>query len=122
MLKKVQQSKAKAERRQPVVKTASEKLAELRAFKARNTKGAIAEARRLELGELAYSKPSEHATGMNYGIDARKQRKVDKPAANKYSKPSDFGTRTATWGSKTDASVNSYFRNKRGDNMPRDIK
>lgn len=119
MLTKVQRSKEAAQRRTPVVKSAAEKLAELRAFKARSTKMAIAEARRLELGKLAYSKPSDHETGMNYGLDARKARKQMLSPANKVRKESDFGTRTATFGTKTDAGINAYYRNKRSDNMPK---
>ncbi|CUH74576.1 hypothetical protein AXI70_gp01 [Cronobacter phage Dev-CD-23823] len=119
MLNKVKQSKLKAESRKPVVKTAAEKIAELREYKRRGTRNATKEARRLKLGDLAYSKPSDHETGFNYGTDARKQRKQDKPAANKVKKESGFRPQTATWGSKTDATINSYFRNKRGDNMPK---
>lgn len=123
MLKKVQQAAAKqaarlarqAELKRPALADA---LA-TQQCKQGSTKAGIAEARRINLGDTAYSKPSEHATGFNYGIDARKARKQDKPAAAKYKKESDFGTRTATYGSKTDAGINSYFRNKRGDNLPR---
>lgn len=84
--------------------------------KAGSSKAGKAEARRMELGKLAYSKT---VNGMNYAVDARKQRKQDKPAAAKYTKQTDFGTRTATYGSKTDATVNSYRRAKSGDNLPR---
>lgn len=119
MLNKVMQSKLKAESRKPVVKTASEKLKELREYKRRGTRNATKEARRLKLGDLAYSKPSDHDTGMNYGIDARKARKQNLTPANKVKKDSDFGSRTATFGSKTDQTINSYYRNKRGDNMPK---
>lgn len=119
MLNKVKRSKAKAESRIVREKTAAEKLEEIRAYKRRGTRNATKEARRLELGDMAYSKPSDHDTGFNYGIDARKARKQNLMPANKVKKDSDFGSKTATWGSKTDATINSYYRNKRGDNMPR---
>lgn len=119
MLNKVKASKLKAESRTMPVRTAAEKIAELRALKGKRTKNARKEQRRIELGDLAYSKPSDHASGMNYGVDARKARKQLLTPANKVKKESDFGTRTATFGSKTDAGINSYYRNKRGDNMPR---
>lgn len=119
MLNKVKQSALAAQRYTKPEKSAAEKLASLRKYKARGTRNAIDEAQRLELGNLAYSKPSDHATGMNYGMDARKARKQRLTPANKVKKESDFGTRTATWGSKTDQTINSYYRNKRGDNMPK---
>lgn len=124
MLKKVAQAKARSERRHREAldtRDAKTKQAALLRTKQGNTKQAIEERRRLKLGELAHSKPSDNG-GMNYAVDARKQRKADKPDASKWAKPSDFGTRTATAGSKTDASINSYYRNKRGDNMPRTRK
>ena len=90
MLNKVMQSKLKAESRKPTEKTASEKLKELREYKRRGTRNATKEARRLKLGDLAYSKPSDHDTGMNYGIDARKARKQNLTPANKVKKDSDL--------------------------------
>lgn len=122
MLNKVMQSKRKAESRVMPVSTAAEKIASIKAMQGKRTKNARKEQRRIELGDLAYSKPSDHTTGMNYGIDARKARKQNLMPANKVKKDSDFGTRTATFGSKTDAGINSYFRNKRGDNMPKGSK
>lgn len=119
MLNKVMQSKRKAESRVMPERTAAEKIAELKSARCKRTKNARKEQRRIQLGDLAYSKPSDHATGMNYGVDARKARKQNLMPANKVKKDSDFGSRTATWGSKTDATINSYYRNKRGDNMPR---
>lgn len=126
MLKKVQQAaKKQADRlaRQATLKRSALADAKANATCMKgNSKLGKEEALRIELGNTAYSKPSEHDTGFNYGIDARKARKQMKPPAAHYDKPSDFGTKTATFGSKTDAGINSYFRNKRGDNLPRNSK
>lgn len=121
-LSKVQQAAAKQAKR--LAKQAERKAAQSTTERARAvasckhgaSKAGKAEARRMALGELAVSKARD---GMNYAVDARKARKHDKPAAAKYSKQSDFGTRTATAGSKTDATINSYRRAKAGDNLPR---
>ena len=126
MLKKVQQAAAKQAARLEAQATRNQRTAKDDALANRlcmagNTKLGIEEAKRSKLGTLAHSKPSEN-NGQNYAVDARKERKQMKPACAKYDKPSDFGTRTATAGSKTDATINSYFRNKRGDNLPRTRK
>lgn len=121
-LRKVQQAAAKQAQRlakqaeRKAALSTTERALAVASCKHGASKAGKAEARRMALGELAVSKVHD---GMNYAVDARKARKQDKPAAAKYSKSSDFGTRTARAGSKTDATINSYRRAKSGDNLPR---
>lgn len=123
MLKKVAEAKARAESKAAQrlarnARSALEKAQELDAVLHGNSKAALAEQRRITLDKLTRSKRADNG-GHDYALDARRRKREDKPKFMHYAKGSDFGTRTATAGTKTDASINSYFKAKRGDNLPR---
>lgn len=122
-MKKVAQSTARAEakaaqRRARNAQSALEKARELSAVLNGKSKAALTEQRRIALDKLTRSKVADNG-GHDYALDARRRKREDKPKFMHYDKGSDFGTRTATAGTKTDATINSYWKAKGGDNLPR---
>ena len=95
------------------------------------------ECKQQELSSISVSKASEHETGANYAMDARRARKAlqtvnykrkvratgskYKPNVKSFKRLKEGDTRISTHG-RDDRDVNSYFRSKHGDNMPRGNK
>lgn len=116
MIAKVQAQAARAEAKAAAraarnQRSATDTLAALTASRTGKSKRARAEQQRMLLAELTKAKASEN-NGHDYALDARRRKREDKPKFMHYNKGSDFGTRTATAGTKTGASINSYFAAK----------
>ena len=115
--------------------TASEILAQRKRYKASNK----LETLHRTLSSQSVSKASEDSAGFNVAVDARKAKKklsvldTEKQDRAKHNKPyrpnvrpfrahqEKPDTRIRTHG-KTDRDTCSYFRNKNGDNMPKESK
>lgn len=94
------------------------------------------EAKHQELSALAVSKPKDNPNGSNLAIDARKARKqistvsydsrdksvVAKQWVAKPAKAMAEPTATIKTHGKTDRDTCSYYRNKNGDNLPREVE
>lgn len=110
-------------------------LAERRRYKASNK----LESLQRSLSDMSVSKASDDSAGFNTSVDARKAKKrlathdYEKQDRAKHNKPyrptvrpfrahdEKPDTRIRTHG-KTDRDTCSYFRNKHGDNMPKETK
>lgn len=115
--------------------TAQEILAQRKRYKASNK----LETLHRTLSSQSVSKASEDSAGFNVAVDARKAKKklavidTEKQDRAKHNKPyrptvrpfrahqEKPDTRIRTHG-KTDRDTCSYFRNKHGDNMPKESK
>ena len=110
---------------------------ELQRQKARYKSSARLEGMHQSLSNMAVSKASEDSAGMNVAPDARKRRKAlsttdyDKQDRAKHNRPyrpsvrpfrahAEKPDRRIRTHGKTDRDTCSYFRNKSGDNLPKE--
>lgn len=112
------------------------KAAKILAERKRYKHSAEHERKQQELSNLAVSKPSDNPNGSNLALDARKARKAQHTV--NYDKrpravvPREWLAKPATalaepkgrikTHGRTDRDINSYFRNKNGDNLPKETK